>query len=139
MPYHPQTLGKDERFHRTLKAEVLQRYELRDLLECQDRFDPWRDVYNCERPHESLDLDVPASRYRASRRNMPRELPPIEYGPDDEIRKVTGGGRISFRGQVWRISRALIGEPVALRPTSEDGVFEVFYCHHCVTRLDLHE
>lgn len=138
-PYHPQTLGKDERFHRTLKAEVLQRYELRDLLECQDRFDPWRDVYNCERPHESLDLDVPASRYRASRRNMPRELPPIEYGPDDEIRKVTGGGRISFRGQVWRISRALIGEPVALRPTSEDGVFEVFYCHHCVTRLDLHE
>lgn len=136
-PYHPQTLGKDERFHRTLKAEVLKRYDLRDLPECQRRFDPWRDAYNFERPHDALGLDVPVSRYRASPRSFPRELPPIEHGPDDEIRKVIGGGRISFRGRLWRISRALIGEPVALRPTAEDGVFEVFYCHHRVTRLNL--
>lgn len=138
-PYHPQTLGKDERFHRTLKAEVLARYDLRDLPGCQRRFDPWRDVYNCERPHEALGDEVPASRYRASPRSYPSELAPIEYGPSDEIRKVSSNGRISFRGRVWRISRALVGEPVALRPTSQDGVFDVFYCHHRVTGIDFRD
>lgn len=138
-PYHPQTLGKDERFHRTLKAEVLRRYDLRDLPECQRRFDPWRDVYNFERPHEALDLGVPGDRYRASPRSYPRTLPPIEYSPDDQIRKVYQSGQISYRGQVWRISKALIGERVGLRPTAEDGVLDVFYCHHRVTQLDLRD
>ena len=53
-PYHPQTQGKDERFHRTLKAEVLTGHVFRDLDHCQRRFDEWRNTYNLERPHEAL-------------------------------------------------------------------------------------
>jgi transposase InsO family protein len=53
-PHHPQTQGKDERFHRTLKAEVLRDRSHLDLPACQSDFDPWRDIYNRERPHEAL-------------------------------------------------------------------------------------
>jgi transposase InsO family protein len=49
-PYHPQTQGKEERFHRTLQAEVLQGAQFDDLRDCQQKFDRWRDVYNLERP-----------------------------------------------------------------------------------------
>ncbi|MFT3990142.1 MAG: integrase core domain-containing protein [Luteolibacter sp.] len=54
-PRHPQTQGKEERFHRTLKAEVLSRTTVwRDLSHCQDAFRSWREIYNHERRHESL-------------------------------------------------------------------------------------
>jgi transposase InsO family protein len=95
-PYHPQTLGKDERFHRTLKAEILSSCIGQDIVVCQKRFDEWRIVYNLERPHESLDMVVPASRYRQSPRSYQYKLPPIEYGPDDKVRKVQAGGWISY-------------------------------------------
>src|SRR5919206_1923662 len=53
-PYHPQTQGKDERFHRSLDVEVLQLHRFADLPLCQTAFDTWRQVYNTERPHEAL-------------------------------------------------------------------------------------
>jgi transposase InsO family protein len=45
-PYHPQTKGKNERFHRTLKAEVLSMRTFRTSSELQKAFDRWRHVYN---------------------------------------------------------------------------------------------
>lgn len=80
-PYHPQTQGKDERFHRTLKAELLQGREFADLSDCQGHFDPWRDVYNTQRPHEALGLAVPASRYALSSRAFVEQPQPWDYGP----------------------------------------------------------
>lgn len=87
-PYHPQTPGKDERFHRTLKAEVLRWTSFSDLAACQRAFDRWRHIYNRQRPHEALDMAVPASRYQPSPRPFTQSLPPITYGPDDQVRKV---------------------------------------------------
>ncbi len=87
-PYHPQTQGKEERFHRTLVAEVLQGRVFRDLQECQVRFDEWRVIYNHERPHEALDLAVPGSRYEPSGRSFPEQLPELEFSPTDVLRKV---------------------------------------------------
>ena len=45
-PYHSQTQGNDKRFHRTLAAEVLRDRSFSDLLDTQQAFDPWRQVYN---------------------------------------------------------------------------------------------
>ena len=70
-PYHPQSRGKNERFHRTLVAEVFAMRRFRNLAEAQRAFDAWREVYNFERPHEALGQQVPASRYRPSQRPMP--------------------------------------------------------------------
>ena len=129
-PHHPQTQGKEERFHRTFKAEVVSGRGFRDLPDCQRAFDDWRPRYNHERPHEALGMATPAQRYRPSSRPFPEVLPPIEYAPGDQVRKVDGDGFISFKNRPRRISKALRGEPVALRPTNEDGVFAVHYCAH---------
>ena len=138
-PLHPQTQGKDERFHRSLKAEVLNGNSFRDLTECQRAFDRWRHVYNHERPHEALAMGTPAERYCASPRPFLETLAAIEYGPDDVVRKVDVNGDISFKARRVVVGKAFRGQPVALRPTTEDGVFSVHYCVHQIARLDLRD
>lgn len=136
-PYHPQTQGKDERFHRTLEDELLKRRTFSDLQSCQHAFDAWRDLYNLERPHQALGLATPASRYQISPRAFPQTLPLIEYAPDDLVRKVQTKGKISFRGKVFKIGKAFKGYPVALRPTVQPELFEVYFCHQNIGRIDL--
>jgi hypothetical protein len=109
----------------------------RDLAHCQRRFDRWRTVYNLERPHEAIGLAVPASRYRPSDRAFPRTLPTIEYGPGDIVRKVQAKGEIHYRGLVFKVSKAFRGYPVALRPASEDGIMQVYFCQQCIATADL--
>ncbi len=136
-PYHPQTLGKLERFHRSLKAELLQGRTYRDLAHCQSSFDRWRDFYNLERPHHALDLDIPANRYSMSSRPFPEPLPALQYDIDDQIRKVDVNGRISFRGRPFRVGKAFKGKPVALRPTTTDGLWDVFFSLQPVANISL--
>jgi len=138
-PYHPQTLGKDERFHRTLKAELLQYCPRLELVQCQPRFDAWRLVYNLERPHEALGMAAPVSRYRPSPRSFPERLPAMEYGPGDVVRRVYDNGRISFHNRFFRIGKAFRGESVALRPTVSDGLWEVYFGQHRIARINLRE
>lgn len=136
-PHHPQTQGKDERFHRTLQVEVL-RYQTADTLaQWQLIFDQWRGVYNLERPHEALAMAVPAQRYQPSRRRYPEQLPAIEYDATDLVRKVKTYGHIKYRGREYHIGGAFVGLHVALRPTLTDGCFDVFFCHHRIGKLDL--
>ena len=136
-PYHPQTQGKDERFHRTLTVELLQGRSFTDLAHCQRAFDPWRDIYNLERPHEALDLATPASKYQVSQRPFPENLPPLEYGSDDIVRSVYDRGRISLFGRIFKIGKAFTGMTVAIRATDIDGVWNVFFATHVIAQLDL--
>lgn len=136
-PHHPQTQGKDERFHRTLQADLLRDRSFPDLESCQREFDSWRDLYNLERPHQALDLATPASRYQISPRPFPETLPPIEYGPDDLVRKVQVKGEISFRGKTFKVGKAFKGYPVALRPTVQPELFQVYFCQQNIGRIDL--
>ena len=129
-PHHPQTNGKEERFHRSLKAEVIDRHSFCDMTQVQQQFDRWRYCYNHERPHEALGLATPAKRYRISPRAMPRELPPIEYPDGDVVRKVQQGGWISLHNVEIRTSTALTGQPVGCRPVADcDGAFGLYFCH----------
>jgi transposase InsO family protein len=136
-PFHPQTQGKDERFHRTLKVELLRDYAWRDLHECQVRFADWRDQYNCQRPHESLQMQVPAARYRVSIRPFPELLPAVEYPSDSLVRRVQKNGVIYLQNRILFVGEAFQGLDVALRPTTTNGLFEVYFCHQQVTTLDL--
>ncbi|QEH35027.1 Integrase core domain protein [Aquisphaera giovannonii] len=136
-PFHPQTQGKDERFHRTLKAEVIQGRAFRDLEACRSGFEAWRETYNHRRPHEALGLAVPASRYRMSERPYPEAPPSWEYGPGDAVRKVACDGTISFRGRRAVLGKAFRGERVAVRPADADGSFGVYFGVHRVAGIDL--
>jgi transposase InsO family protein len=138
-PRHPQTNGKDERFHRTLKAELLGNRWFATISEVQYELDRWREVYNTERPHEALGLEVPASRYQVSKRGYPETLPAIVYDSTDVVRKVMSRGGIRFHGREYYIGKAFIGEPVALRPAASDGLWNVFFCHQLITAVDRRE
>lgn len=137
-PYHPQTQGKDERFHRTLKFEVLRHFNFTSLEHCQREFDFFRHRYNLERPHDALGLATPVSRYRPSPIPFPESLPSIEYPAELEVRRVQAEGWFSYRGRLFRVSKALRGFPVALRHSElGDSLREVLFCHQPVALIDL--
>lgn len=136
-PYHPQTNGKNERFHRALKAEVLNGQHFCTLSEAQAAFDRWREVYNHKRPHEALDYQVPMYRYRASPWAFPEQLSEFEYGPDDQITKVYHS-RFRFKKRYFRIAKGLAGQLIAIRPQQNSEVlFDVYFCHHRLRTIDL--
>jgi transposase InsO family protein len=137
-PFHPQTQGKEERLHRTLSEELLQHQVLSNLRHAQRSFDRWREVYNCVRPHEALDLKVPASRYRKSQRAY-RPDAKVEYARSDQVRKVDMNGLFHYRGVQWRLGEAFGGEQVALRSTENDGLIAVVYAMHVVAGVDLRQ
>jgi transposase InsO family protein len=138
-PYHPQTQGKDERFHRTLDVDLLRWHHFRDAWHVQKHFDKYRHIYNRERPHQALGLEVPASRYRVSARGFPEHLPPIEYDINDIVRRVHAKGHFQYRGRCYRVGKAFHGYPVALRATADDGILNIFFCHQKIGQIDLHE
>lgn len=138
-PYHPQTRGKNERLNGTLTREVIDGNDFIDLSALQARFDDWIEVYNHQRPHEAIGDRPPASRFRRSPRDYPEQLPPIAYPDDCLVRRVDSQGRISLASRSHFLSGAFAGQPVGLRPTGRDGVYDVLFCTFTVATLDLNQ
>lgn len=136
-PYHPQTQGKLERFHRTLKSELLGRRQFDSFERCQRAFNSWRNQYNLVRPHEALGMERPASRYECSQRPWQEHPPAYEYGPIDQVRKVSADQCISFHRYVIGVGEGFIGKHVALRPTLVDGQYTLHFCHQQIGEVDL--
>lgn len=135
---HPQTNGKEERFHRTLKAEVINGRHFRDLPGAQQAFDAWRTVYNHQRPHQALDMATPVTRYRPSVRSYPETLPPIEYGDNDVVERVRWNGELRFGTQRFKVSNALQNLPVAIRKrTGQENCYDLFFAHHHLGTINL--
>lgn len=139
-PAHPQTNGKEERFHRSLKAEVLNGRHWRDLAHLQEAFDIWREVYNHQRPHEGIAMAVPGARYQPSPRGFPEVLPPIEYGPNDTVLIVRSDGIVTFQGHPMKVSNALCKLPIAARPrANEEGCYDLYFAHHRLATIDMRD
>ncbi len=133
--YHPQTQGKEERFHRTLKTELLQYEQFRNISHCQSRFDKWRDKYNLERPHQAIGLKTPAQLYKHSLRSFPEILPSIEYLPNDILKRVDNRACIRFKGSAFKIGKGLINQTIAIRETATENLFEVYFCNRKIKNI----
>jgi transposase InsO family protein len=137
--YHPQTQGKEERFHRTLNVEVLQGRRFVNLPDCQSAFDTWRRIYNEERPHEALGMAVPASRYRPSPIGFPERLPEPDYHATDHVRRMSRDGAVRFQGRRVKMSQAFAGLDVAFRASATDGVWRVYFMRFAIAEVDLRD
>jgi transposase InsO family protein len=137
-PGHPQTQGKLERFHRSLKEEVLKYHQFSSLKNAQVRFDEWKELYNNQRPHEGIGLLCPKDRYKPSPRIYPEKLPEIEYSLGEELKKVGLRGTIYFKGKHYFAGQHLAGEYVAIKEI-ENGIYDIYFCKTKIQRLNLKE
>ena len=136
-PKHPQTNGKCERLHRTLKEDVILRHHIRNMAHAQSLFDEWRETYNYERPHEALQMAVPADRYQKSPIILPDKVPELEYEAGALLRKVRGNGGFSYNNQEYLIGKAFKNEYVEIKTDEERKVAKVYFGRHMVYRFDL--
>ena len=70
-PGHPQTQGKVERFHQTLKRRLRQQPPAADLASLQAQLDAFREIYNEQRPHRAIRRRTPGEAYRALPKDQP--------------------------------------------------------------------
>ena len=132
---HPQTQGKVERMHGSMQRALLRRGWPRRQRDWQGWLDAFRAEYNDERPHESLGMATPASRWRPSARAYDPRPKSWEYAEGSWVLRVGVNGGLHLLGGRWEVSRALAGQYVALEQSGERIL--VRYCRTTVRELDL--
>ena len=132
-PGHPQQNGRHERMHRTLKAEAT-KPAAPNVLQQQARFDTFVARYNQERPHQALDMNVPAALYTRSAR-LYRGLEDLSYPFADATFTVTHCGRICFHGRKINLSHVFAGQNVGVTQVG-DHVWLVTFMHYDLGYFD---
>jgi transposase InsO family protein len=130
----PTTTGKIERFHKTLRAELLTGRRFESLQQAQQVVDARVADYNTQRPHQGIAMQVPAERFRPAAAAIPVtavEFPrPVAVGPTEITRRVASSGTVRVAYQQVCAGRHLAGQIVTVRlhPT----VLQVFFAGQLV-------
>lgn len=123
-PGHPEENGRHERIHLTLK-QYIGNPETRTLSEQIIWMKRFQEEYNLERPHESLDMQTPASCYYKSARNWDGMLRSPDYDSSYiMVRKVGTGGGITIKHKEYYLSSTLTGEHVGIK---DEGDLNIYY------------
>jgi len=95
-PYHPQTCGKVERFHQTVKRFLSKQAPARSLTELQFQLDAFRDYYNNRRPHRALGRQTPIAVFNSRLKAKPAAQP---AAVDHRVRrdKIDPFGKVTLR------------------------------------------
>lgn len=133
-PGHPEQNGSHEQFHAVLKKATT-RPPAANARAQQQRFDRFCRIYNEQRPHDALNGQVPADRYRPSARRLPPRLPPLEYAAHWTVRTVASNGDIAWRGRRLFVSAALAGLPIAFEEI-DDALHTVWFGSISLARFD---
>jgi transposase InsO family protein len=99
-PYHPQTCGKVERFHQTLKKWLAKQRRARTIAQLQAQLDRFRTYYNTVRPHRAIGRRTPAQAFAARTKATPRR-PGITVNAQHRVRRdrIDKGGNVTLRYQ----------------------------------------
>ncbi|MGZ4663619.1 MAG: IS481 family transposase [Frankiaceae bacterium] len=93
-PRSPTTTGKIERFHRSLRAECLTGQLFGSLRMAQAAVDEWVEFYNTQRPHQSLDMEVPSARFAGGQQPPPRPVAVVERSGEDWVSRRVGANGV---------------------------------------------
>lgn len=125
-PGRPDQNGRHERMHKDLKARCCKppSYNLRSQ---NRRMNEFVEEYNYERPHESLDMQLPGKVHEKSERAWSDKISGPEYDTELMVKKVTASGAIRWGSYEWvNISRCLIGKYLGIKKLG-NRVYEVYY------------
>jgi transposase InsO family protein len=132
---HPQTQGKVERFHGTLKKRTKHRGEPRTLSEWRAWAVEFRQEYNFERPHEALGNKTPGEVYQAVNLRAYQEQPREWEYSGGVVKRLNPQGQLYYRQQTYFVSEALASERV--RVDELEGKLLVTFRHLTVREIDL--
>ena len=133
---HPQTQGKIERFHRTMKQELLNHTAITDIEDAQRKLSVWRDKYNNIRPHEALGMKRPAEVYEPSNREYKEKIEKYEYGGEHHVIKVNSWGYVRFdKWQVY-LSETMADQHIEFRPSPDGETFVACYRNFKIAQFD---
>ncbi len=132
-PIHPQTQGKIERFHRTLKQEAL-RVTPANMTEAKAQLENWRWVYNEMRPHHALSMKTPASVYTSSTRSYYNPKPYV-YEEGAKLIKVNNWGFLRFGPVQLFLSESMADTRVEIR-FAENDTFSIIYRNYKIASVD---
>lgn len=133
---HPQTQGKVERFHRTLKARTRHRGVPTSMREWQSWASEFLREYNYERPHEALGMKTPAEVYQPVNLRAYQE-PPREWEYSGGlVKRLNTQGMLYYHQQTYFVSEALAGERV--RVDELDGQLLVTFRQLTVRQIEVH-
>ncbi|MBF8301720.1 MAG: family transposase [Candidatus Dadabacteria bacterium] len=133
---HPQTQGKVERFHRTVKQSVVHKGKPERFSDWDKVFKEFRYEYNHVRPHEALGMDVPANRYSPSACQYNPNPKEWEYPQGSIVTTVNSGGSINWRSQQYFVSHALYGERVRIQLVDNSVI--VSFRHMYIREINTH-
>jgi transposase InsO family protein len=132
---HPQTQGKVERFHRTLKHSIYRKGRPDTHQKCKVMLHEFVEEYNEIRPHEALGMDVPAQRYKRSNREYNPNPPEYEYQIGGQVTKLNSQGCVKYLSRRYFVSEALSEEWVQVDEIN--GKLLVKYRHMYVREIDI--
>lgn len=124
---HPQTQGKIERMHRTMKNELLKHTVIENIDDANIKLQIWRDKYNNIRPHEALRMRCPAEVYTPSNRTYNDTVNPYEYSGQYHVIKVNSWGYVRFDKWQIYLSETMINEHIEFRPNPHGDSFIACY------------
>jgi transposase InsO family protein len=96
-PYHPQTCGKVERFHQTVKKWLATQARAHTIPELQDQLDTFRDYYNTIRPHRALRRRTPAQAYAARPKAAATGIPLVDAHYRVRHDRIDSDGKLTLR------------------------------------------
>ena len=136
-PWHPQTQGKVERFHKTMKYEFLRHKQFCNLEDIKKQMEQWRIKYNEERPHLALNSQSPAEIYTSSKREYSEKV--LEYYYEGYTRKVNKWGYIRFSDWQIYLSETMANTILEITENASLDLFDVYFRNFKIAQIDAHD